>query len=64
MPTVRLSMEEVRVHNSIYQFIRSDLADQFLTCLLFDELGVCEIKHPPLSKQTIRVDPDDFVAGA
>jgi hypothetical protein len=57
-------MEQVRVHNSVYHFTSSDLADQFLTCLLFDELDECEIKHPPLAKQAIRFDPDDFAPGA
>ena len=64
MKIVRVSLEQVRVHNFMYQFIRSDLADQFQTCLVYDDLDRCEIKHPPLAKQTIRVDPDDFAPGA
>jgi hypothetical protein len=60
----RVSMGQVRVRDSVYHFSSSDLADQFLTCLLFDELGECEIKHPPVAKKTIRVDPDDLSPGA
>lgn len=63
MIIAKVSMDQVRVRNSVYKFTNSDLADQFLTCLLFDELSECEIKHPPLGKQAIRVDPDDFVHG-
>jgi hypothetical protein len=64
MTIVRVSLEQVRVHNSIYQFISSDLADQFQTCLAYDDLDKCEIKTPPFAIQPVRVDPDDFGPGA
>jgi hypothetical protein len=62
--TVRLSLEEVRVQRFIYRFISSDVADQFQTCLLFDDLEECEAKFPPLARQAVRVEPDDFAPGA
>jgi hypothetical protein len=64
MTIVRVSLEQVRVHNSIYRFISSDEADQFQTCLVYDDLDKCEIKTPPLAIQPVHVDPDDFGPGA
>jgi hypothetical protein len=64
MVATRVSMNEVRVHEWIYTFTSSDIADQFQTCLVSDDLGECEAKHPPLDKRRIRQDPDDYGPGA
>jgi hypothetical protein len=64
MTATRVSMNEVRVHEWIYTFTSSDIADQFQACLVSDDLPECEAKHPPLDKRRIRQDPDDYGPGA
>jgi hypothetical protein len=60
MPIIRLALDEVRVRSLIYSFIRSDIADQFQTCLLFDDLGECETRFPPVSRRLICFEPNRF----
>jgi len=64
MASTRISLAEVRVHEFIYVFTSSDIADQFETCLVFNDLGECENRHPPLDKRKVRQDPDDYAPGA
>ena len=64
MLVTRISLREVRVDELVYTFIDSDETDGFLSCLLFENLTECALRYPPLSKRTLRTDPDDFEPGA
>ena len=64
MPIKRISLSEVQVDEFVYAFIDSAETDDFLTCLLTENLAECKRRHPPLSERTFRTDPDDFEPGA
>jgi hypothetical protein len=64
MVPVRISLTEVRAHDFIYTFDRSEDADGFIECLASQELGECELRFQAIDKRRVRVEPDDFAPGA
>lgn len=64
MIPVRISLTEVRAHDCIYCFERSDDADRFIECLASSDLDECELKIQPIDKRRVRIEPDDFEPGA
>jgi hypothetical protein len=57
-------MTEVRAHDFIYTFDRSDEAEGFVACLAARELDECELRFQAIDKRRIRTDPEDFEPGA
>lgn len=64
MVPVRLSLTEVRAHDCIYTFDRSEDADGFIDCLASREIEECELRFQSICKRKVRIDPDDFEPGA
>lgn len=60
MTTARVSLVEVQVHEFIYTFTSSDVTDQFLTCLVYNDVDWCESRFPPLHRRPRYSDPVDF----
>jgi hypothetical protein len=60
MTISRVSLVEVRVRDFIYTFFSSDATDQFLACLLSNDIDWCESKFPPFHRRAYRSEPDDL----
>lgn len=64
MIPVRISLTEVRAHDFIYTFARSEDADGFIDCLAKEGVDECEGKFESIDKRRVRVEPDDFRPGS